>query len=501
MVAPYKPAPQTCPTGAFGDTMATLKQRHNKFEARVRIPAELKASYGGKELLYRTMQAIDKRGAKLEAEAWENALRLSWAAQSGRTSPSKETIRAIYEDVRSKAELGAFKAYVAGDDSDPIEVGIEFELGRMADADEDPESELSDDDFARVAGLQDALRTLRKEKLPRRPAFEPTFREVADDFLKLWRTQQGLKESNTEQQKVATFDLFGGFWGDRPIRDVRKKDAAAFVDALRQMNPLWARSPKAKALTWSQLQKEFGGREQGLSDATINRHMATLKSVWAWAQERDHCEGNNPFGGFHRKLKNGRNVQGYQPWEIDDLKKLFSNAPKRLDVQEIMMVAMFTGMRLDEIASLTRGQIQTEAGVPFVQVIDAKTPAGVRRVPLHPRLAWLAARAKGSKSDRIWPGFNPEGPGKKAGADAGKEFSRFKLGLGFTDRQKAFHSFRKNFVGQLEAKGVPQNEAQWIVGHERGFTYGTYGQGISLQRMAEVVALIDYPGLSLPVPA
>ena len=103
----------------------------------------------------------------------------------------------------------------------------------------------------------------------------------------------------------------------------------------------------------------------------------------------------------------------------------------------------------------------------------------------------MARRAEGAPAERIWPRFNPEGPGKKTGADAGKEFSRFKIAKGFDSRRKVFHSFRKNFVGQLEEAGVPQSEAAQLVGHEKGFTFGKYGGGVSLSRLAEIVALID----------
>jgi integrase len=98
---------------------------------------------------------------------------------------------------------------------------------------------------------------------------------------------------------------------------------------------------------------------------------------------------------------------------------------------------MFSAMRLNEIASLTWGQVRTADGVPFFQVEDAKTPAGNRQVPVHPSLSWLLSRPRGAATDRLWPGFNPEGPGKKPGADAGRDFSRFKAGRGFTDRRKA----------------------------------------------------------------
>ena len=167
-----------------------------------------------------------------------------------------------------------------------------------------------------------------------------------------------------------------------------------------------------------------------------------------------------------------------------------------------MLVAIFTGMRRNEIASLTYGQIRCEDGFDFIDVTDAKTEAGVRRVPLHPRLGWLKDRAANADSvARIWPGFSSEGPGGQPGGDAGKLFTAHKSKRGFKGRIKAFHSFRKNFVGQLERAGVPQNEVAQIVGHEKkGLTFGVYGTHLTPQRAAEIVALIDYPGVNLPEP-
>jgi integrase len=171
-----------------------------------------------------------------------------------------------------------------------------------------------------------------------------------------------------------------------------------------------------------------------------------------------------------------------------------------------MIVALFSGMRLDEIASLTWRNLQSEVIegklVPFFNVDDAKTPAGVRQVPVHPALSWLLHR-KGSKEDcRIWPAFNEEGVGKKPGADASREFSTFKLARGFSSRSKAFHSFRKNVTKIMERARVPENEWAQIFGHERGFTYATYNpEGIDLARKAEIIGLIAYPGLEIPHPS
>jgi integrase len=223
-------------------------------------------------------------------------------------------------------------------------------------------------------------------------------------------------------------------------------------------------------------------------------------TFWKWAEARDYCEGRNPFEGHRRNLTEGRNKRGYLPWQTKELQALFGPPPKRGDVTEVMLVAMFTGMRLNEIASLTYGQLFEEEGVPVIEVTDAKTVAGERKVPLHPKLSWLMERGKGQPPEaRVWPKFAPEGPGKKPGGDAGKEFSRFKRARGFTDRRKVFHSFRKNVVGQLEAARIPQNEVAQLVGHEKqGLTFGTYGDELTMRRQAEIVALIDYPGVPLP---
>jgi integrase len=252
-------------------------------------------------------------------------------------------------------------------------------------------------------------------------------------------------------------------------------------------------------MTWSAIQRTYGNRKRGLSDATMNRHMAALKSLWDWARRQGHCEGDNPFDGFYRKLTPGRNVSPYVPWEESEIGMMLASPPSRRDLLEVILVGMHSGMRLDEIASLTWGQVQEEDGITYFQVEDAKTPAGNRQVPLHPALSWLKERTRGAPGERLWPAFNLEGPGKKPGADAGRDFSRYKTGLGFKSRTKAFHSFRKTVTRIMERAGVPENEWAQVFGHERGFTYRVYNpDGVTLARKAELMGLISYPTLKLP---
>lgn len=484
--------------------MAALKQRHNKWEARVRIPKAAQEAHGGKAMLYRTLRATSKRAAKIEAMAWEAELRAEWEVQRSGNNVPLAALRGLYESIRQKAGRGEFVLQGDRESFDEVTAGIEYELAKLAEG--LGSREPTEVESVRVAALQDAKEERQRGRVEPRLELEMSFRELADEYLRLWRTKAGLKETNTEQQKKATFDLFACFFGSKPIRQVRRGDAAQFVDALRQMDPNWARTGKARGdgleVTWTDLQRRFGGRDAGLSDATVNRHMATLSAFWKWAEEREHSEGRNPFDGHRRNLKQGRNKQGYIAWETEELRALFSPPPKREDLTEVMLVALYTGMRLNEIVSLTKRQVREENGCRIIDVTDAKTEAGIRKVPLHPQLGWLAQRASaGEGSERVWPDFSDEGPGKKPGGDAGKEFSRFKRGRGFEDRRKVFHSFRKNFVGQLEEAGVPENEVAVLVGHEKPhFTFKTYSTADMLKRLAAAVTHIAYPDVPLPKP-
>ena len=482
--------------------MASLIQRHSRWSARVRIPATLEASYGNRKFLQQSLGTSDKRLAKVEADAWEATLRLEWSAAAGNTQAEPGTHRHRYLAKRADAERGAFQVFQG--DSDPAERGIEFEIDRIADA--YGRDELPPAVEAELAGLNDALATLQGQTPATRREYEPTFAEIADEYVDQWKRKAGLKVSNTEQQKRATYALFGGYWTARPMREIRERDAVAFSDALRRLDPSWGRTPKARLLSWAELQRRYGQGEAGLSDATMNRHTAALKALWEWARRRGHCAGDNPFTGFHTKLT-AKNTDGYRAWAPDELRALFSPPPKRRDLHELMVVALYSGLRLNEIASLTGTDVRTEDGVAFFDIQDAKTEAGNRQVPVHPALAWLATRAEARGEARLWPTFNTEGPGAKPGADAGREFSRFKTGRGFPNRRNAFHSFRKNVTRIMERAGIPESEWAQVIGHERGITYGVYNpDGIALERKAEIIGLIQYPnhdfGISaLPVVA
>lgn len=473
--------------------MASIRQRHNKWHAKLSVPKAHQETVGVKEL-YRTLKALDKKGAQLEADLWEATVKTGWRSAAQPETPS--ALREIYQRALAEATDGTLAVHSDAPEGDPMEQGIAHEIDRIAE-EVGAEGEPTREQAMRLAALQDAATIHQGGTVAHRKELELSFSELAEQYMTQWRSDASLKHTNTEQQKRATFRLFTGYWKDAPIRGVRQADATAFFDIVRTFRPSWARSPAGQTMAWQELAKAYAGDAKGLSAATMNRHAQALSAFWSWAGRRGHCDGFNPFEGNTVKLTAGR-VRSYVEWSDEELTALLWPAPARSELTEIILVALHTGMRLNEIAALTWGDIKSDGDVDYFDVREAKTEAGNRQVPIHPALRWLTQRTAGAPSSRIWSTFNPEGPGGKPGADAGRLFTAHKQARGFTDPRKVFHSFRKNVTSIMERAGVPENEWAEVVGHAKGFTYGTYGSGIALKRKKEIIELIAYPEIALP---
>lgn len=111
--------------------MASLRQRYNKWEARVRVPRALKQRYGGMEILHRTLAATSRRGAQAEAAVWEAGLKAEWLQQVDGAPEALSALREVYN-----RNFGPAVAGVYGEMEDPFDesydnhtAAIEFELG------------------------------------------------------------------------------------------------------------------------------------------------------------------------------------------------------------------------------------------------------------------------------------------------------------------------------------------------------------------------------------
>jgi integrase len=214
----------------------------------------------------------------------------------------------------------------------------------------------------------------------------------------------------------------------------------------------------------------------------------------------------------------------YLPWNKEELKALVNApllretaakdrvTPAKHTLDHALMwaplIALFGGLRSEEICQLKPSDVRRESGVWFFNVSEedggsVKTRAGTRKVPVHSaliRMGFLqyAAHVAKHPSGRLFPGLRPYGRDKKLNGYITRRMGAYFEAIGVSRPMVTFHSFRKNVVGALERERVHQSEIARLVGHEPGFTVKTYNPiGLGLRELRAIVEKIKYPGLKL----
>jgi integrase len=155
-------------------------------------------------------------------------------------------------------------------------------------------------------------------------------------------------------------------------------------------------------------------------------------------------------------------------------------------------LAMYSGARIEELCAL---KVDAVAADHF-SVVDAKSGAGVRQVPLHSALKTTMRRLlRASKDGYVLSGLTPNKYGDRSGA-MGTGFGRLKRALGY-GKQHVFHSIRKTVATLLEDAGVPEGVAEGIIVRDKPtMTYGLYSGGASMKTEREAIEKISYPSRS-----
>jgi integrase len=168
----------------------------------------------------------------------------------------------------------------------------------------------------------------------------------------------------------------------------------------------------------------------------------------------------------------------------------------------MMRIAALSGMRINEIGRLKVADCADEV----FNIREAKTAAGVRRVPIHPTLKpIIARRSKGKAGDAylIEELSAPQDHTTDRAGKASERFTTYRRDLGIDERKDGqrqsnidFHSFRRWFVTKAEEAGQPPHIISAVVGHaggRQGMTLGLYSGGPSEAQMRAVVESVKLP--------
>lgn len=284
---------------------------------------------------------------------------------------------------------------------------------------------------------------------------------------------------------------------------------ADFERALTALEDWCVRSkipPTIEAIT-----REIAGRyvhqrfvTGGTHHKTANKDVSVLSSYWRWLRKSVGVRGN-PWSEQRLEApaaRHGRRADVKRPFTDDEAAKLLRNIRNQRE-WEFSIISALSGMREDEIASLTVGN----CGGGWFDIQRSKTPAGIRRVPMHPTLSELiAARCSGKASGEFLFHELPEPSGKRGrGAPVAQAFTRERRRVGVDERSVGqrqsnvdFHSWRRWFLRKaIDAlhSGATGYDP-WTIAHVAG--HKAEGGVIDGMTLPLGMTMGHYPGMSPP---
>jgi integrase len=300
-----------------------------------------------------------------------------------------------------------------------------------------------------------------------------------------------------------TYRLFQDHITDAAFASITRRQVDAFAIALSNLRGTWGQYSGAKLMKFADLLKRFpASNGDGISGATINRHLAALGALWKFAQKRDHIDFNlpTPFASQRRKVEKPDN----EPIAIPDLNKLLGgNTDSTL--QWAMLVSLFSGMRASEVGNLTTAEVrESEGGTPYFDLTgrkvadngpnSVKTENSRRIIPVHPELLRLGFLSFIPGKGPIFAAIKPRGGGR--GDPLGDKFTALAVKCGV---DATFRELRNTFQAGCDRAGLPESHPEMLMGHKRKFSSATYNRpGLGPDDLAASVAKITYPSLEIP---
>ena len=219
----------------------------------------------------------------------------------------------------------------------------------------------------------------------------------------------------------------------------------------------------------------------GIGPIRINTKLSQFNDFFDWAQRNRLRLLNNPFKEMRVGKKDDlvQQTESYEPFDQEELDRIFDPAGYTAfmhapDYKWLPLLALYTGARLGELASLEVKHIKRTGGIWWFDITEGKNTNSIRKVPLHPviegsgfldyveevRLANIAD-AKGKKL--LFPHLVKGKNGYSKNTT--RRFGEWLDKLGITDPRKVFHSFRSTFISRMSEHNVHPAMLMALVGH------------------------------------
>lgn len=327
------------------------------------------------------------------------------------------------------------------------------------------------------------------------------FSTVVEKFIDAKVTLKPKKEKYYRETVAYQFKVILFITGDIPVGSIDHDKAMEIVAKLKQLPPNLFRT---KAYNDKSVAEILAMKVKPISAATANEILINVSALFRWLVKRNlvRCD-------YFDDLRLEESGEARDRFSTADLALIF-NHPIFIDYQFtneyhffVPLIALHSGMRLNEICQLRTKDIIEAGGILCMNVMEeegetsVKSDAGIRLVPIHPKLLALGF------GDYIHSRQNYEclfDDGRK-GNIFSQWFGIFKKQFIGNSTTKVFHSFRHTVIDDLKQAEANYHAIKGVVGHsdllpieyqKKDLTMDGYGKNYGVTIAYRTICHLDY---------
>ena len=445
-----------------------LKKRHNVWWVRMRIPSDAKEIIGKNEFC-RNLHTTDIYEANIKKHK-EIASMLEEIAQAKRDYEgmadklSKEVQISKYTEYLQQSTVSEGERYYNGEkdysDDHSIVLGnlLEGKLDKLYGSKE-ADAILHSDDPQWEGQEPNSL--AKKNFIEAHKLTDQSYSPLSLVSKKFLAEESKSLKNSSYRRKQTHIEHFITWTSNRDITKINKKIVGEYVTSIIQNN-----NP---------------------ASATISNTVSNVGSFFRWAEGRGYIE-YNPFSNLKLPKRN-KGSQNRKPWSDENIMTFLKS--ELIGVNEFIAtcVSLYSGMRLDEICNIQKTVINDNC----FKVLEGKTKASRRKIPIHPVLKPLVERFLDSKEEvYLIKGIKRGGYDNKRSWNFQKKLGRLRKKIGIPEGV-VFHTLRNTFVTRMENLGIPRNHISQIMGHEdSNMALDIYSAGLAIEPLVKSMKKLTY---------
>ena len=224
---------------------------------------------------------------------------------------------------------------------------------------------------------------------------------------------------------------------------------------------------------------------------TIDGILGDLSSFFNWA-EGSGLVSHNPVNGVSKviPIPKGKSIndQSNLPYSNDMLERWFDHIKDEPMIFGISCIGLYSGMRLDEICSLKKEDVVDDCFL----ITSGKTKSSIRTVPIHNIILPMVEKLIGTSNNEFLLS-DLRTRGNDRSHYVGKLMTTRRKQLGFEKRKYTFHSFRSNFMTEMDNNGTELSVTERLVGHShKNLVRDVYSSGVRMERLRNAINQLSY---------